>query len=408
VSRSAVRLALVTLVVTAASCDKVALLAPTGSTLTLSISSTSIGANGTAEILATVIEAAGTPVHDGTEVRFQASVGTLDPPVARTENGVARTTFLANGASGTARIIAFSGGATAEAAEILVGGAAVNALTLRTEPSALPVGGGPVAVIATAVDLSGNPVVGAPIVFSANAGTLNPTQVATDGNGQARTTLNTSRETRVTASVADVTAEATVSVLAQPTVTLAANPPTPAVGMPVTFTITPATTAAGSALRTVTFDPGDGSGPRTLGNGVTSFTHIYEREATYTARAIATDVSDQTGEATVVLRAVRVLPTVTITTPAGGAVVNSPAVFSLNSAAGTSPTAGPPIDFVRVSFSDGLSYDVGPGARTIERTFTTTGNYSVTATVYDVAGSSAQTQAAFVVRASGFGGFRVR
>ena len=251
-SRSAVRLALVTLVVTAASCDKVALLAPTGSTVTLSISSTSIGANGTAEILATVIEAAGTPVHNGTEVRFQASVGKLDPPVARTENGVARTTFLANGASGTARIIAFSGGATAEEAEILVGGAAVNALTLRTEPSALPVSGGPVEVIATAVDLSGNPVVGAPIVFSANAGTLNPTQVATDGSGQARTTLNTSRETRVTASVGDVTAEATVSVLAQPTVTLAANPPTPAVGMPVTFTITPATTAAGSALRTVT------------------------------------------------------------------------------------------------------------------------------------------------------------
>ena len=88
-------------------------------------------------------------------------------------------------------------------------------------------------------------------------------------------------------------------------------------------------------------------------------------------------------------------------------MVNSPAVFSINSAPGTSPTAGPPIDFVRVSFSDGRSYDVGPGARTIERTFGTTGNYTVTATVYDVAGTSVQSQAAFVVRASGFGGFRV-
>jgi hypothetical protein len=407
VSRFTARLALVALVVTAAACDKVALLAPTGSTVTLSISSTSIGANGTAEILATVIEAAGTPVHDGTEVRFQASVGKLDPPVARTENGVARTVFLANGASGTARIIAFSGGATAEAAEILVGGAAVNAVTLRTEPSALPVSGGPVEVIATAVDLSGNPVVGAPIVFSANAGTLNPSQVATDSNGQARTTLNTSRETRVTATVGGVTSEATVSVLAEPTVTLAANPPTPAVGMPVTFTITPATTATGSALRTVTFDPGDGSGPRTLGNGVTSFTHIYERENTYTARAVATDVSNQTGVATTVLRAVRVLPNVTITTPGGGAVVNSPAVFTINSTPGTTPTAGPPIDFVRVSFSDGRSYDVGPGQRTVERTFGATGNYTVTATVYDIAGTAVQQQTAFVVRSSGFGGFSV-
>jgi adhesin/invasin len=405
VSRSAVRLALFALIATAAGCDKVALLAPTGSTVTLSISSTTVGANGTAEILATVIEAAGTPVHNGTEVRFQASVGKVDPPVARTENGVARTTFLANGASGTARIIAFSGGATAEAAEILVGGAAVETLTLRTQPSSLPVTGGQVEVIATAVDASGNPVAGAPVVFSANAGTLNPSQAPTDTNGQARTTLTTSRETEVTASVAGVSAEATISLLAQPTVTLAATPPTPAVGMPVTFTITPATTAAGSALRTVTFDPGDGSGPRTLGNGVTSFTHIYEREATYTARAIATDVSNQTGEATTVLRAVRVLPTVTITTPGGGAVVNSPAVFTINSTPGTTPTAGPPIDYVRVTFSDGRSYDVGPGSRTIERTFGTTGNFTVTATAYDVAGTGVQTQAAFVVRSSGFGGF---
>jgi hypothetical protein len=392
------------MVATAAGCDKVALLAPTGSTVTLSISSTSLSANGTAEILATVIEAAGTPVHNGTEVRFQASVGKLDPPVARTEGGVARTTFLANGASGTARIIAFSGGATATEVEILVGGAAVETLTVRTQPSSLPVSGGPVEVIATAVDASGNPLGGVVVVFSADAGTLNPTQVATDASGQARSTLNTSRETRVTASVGGVTAEATVSVLAEPTVTLTANPPTPAAGMPVTFTITPATTAAGSALRTVTFDPGDGTGPRTLGNGVTSFTHIYEREGTYTARAVATDVSNQTGQATVVLRAVRILPTVTITTPGGGAVVNSPAVFTINSTPGTSPAAGPPIEFVRVSFSDGRSIDVGPGSRTIERTFGAAGNYTVTATAYDVAGTTVQTQAAFVVRSSGFGG----
>lgn len=401
-SRTAVRLALFALVTTAAGCDKVALLAPTGSTVTLSVSSTSISANGTAEVLATVIEAAGTPVHNGTEVTFQASVGTVDPPTARTENGVARTTFRANGASGTARIIAFSGGAAATEVEVLVGGAAVNALTLRTEPSALPVSGGPVEVIATAVDTSGNPVVGVPVVFSANNGTLNPSQATTDGNGQARTTLNTSRETRVTATVGSVTAEATIAVLAQPTVTLTANPPTPAVGMPVTFTITPATTAAGSALRNVTFDPGDGSGPRTLGTGVTSFTHIYQRESTYTARAIATDVSNQTGEGTVVLRAARVLPTLTISTPPGGAVVNQPAVFTFNSTPGTAPTAGPPIDTVRVTFSDGRSYDLGPGSRTIERTFGATGNFTVTATAFDIAGTSVQTQAAFVVRTGTF------
>ena len=392
------------MVATAAGCDKVALLAPTGSTVTLSVSSTSLSANGTAEILATVIEAAGTAVHNGTEVRFQASVGKLDPPVARTEGGVARTTFLANGASGTARIIAFSGGATATEVEILVGGAAVETITLRTQPSSLPVSGGPVEVIATTVDASGNPVGGVMVVFSADAGTLNPTQVATDASGQARSTLNTSRETRVTASVGGVTAEATVSVLAEPTVTLAANPPTPAVGMPVTFTITPATTAAGSALRTVTFDPGDGTGPRTLGNGVTSFTHIYEREATYTARAVATDVSNQTGQATVVLRAVRVRPTLTITTPAGGAVVNSPAVFTINSTPGTCPRLARPSNSCgcrSVTAAASMSGLVRAlSSEHLERRAT----YTVTATAYDAAGTTVETQAAFVVRSGGFGG----
>jgi len=388
-------------VATAAGCDKVALLAPTGSTVTVSISTTSVGANGTAEVLATVIEAGGTPVHNGTEVTFQASVGRVDPPVARTENGVARTTFHASGASGTARIIAFSGGARAETAEILVGGAAVDANTVRTQPSSLPVTGGSVEVTATAVDASGNPVAGAPVVFSADAGSLNPTQVSTDASGQARTTLTTTRETRVTATVAGKTTTATVSVLAQPTISLTATPPVPAVGVPVTFTITPAATAAGSPLRTVTFDPGDGSGPRNLGTGTTTVSHIYTRQDTYTARAIVTDVAGQSNEAVSVIQAVRVQPTVTITTPPGGAVVNQPAVFTINSTPGTSPTAGPPIDSVRVSFSDGRSYDVGPGSRTVERTFATPGNYTVTVTVFDTSGTSFQTQAAFVVRATG-------
>ncbi|HUE90392.1 MAG TPA: Ig-like domain-containing protein [Vicinamibacterales bacterium] len=397
-SRSSVRLALVALVATAAGCDKVALLAPTGSTVTLSISTTSIGANGTAEVIATVIEAAGTPVHNGTEVTFQASVGKVDPPVARTENGLARTTFLANGASGTARIIAFSGGAAAEAVEIRVGGAAVETITVRTEPSSLPVTGGPVEVTATAVDASGNPVTGAPVVFSANAGTLNPQQVSTDANGQARTTLTTTRETRVTATVAGKTAETTVSVLAQPTITVTPNPASPIVGMPVTFTITPATTAAGSAIRTVTFDPGDGSGPRNLGVGTTSFAHVYSRAGTYTARAVATDVSGQTGESVTVLQAVRVLPTVTITPPTSltGTVPRNSATFTINSSPGT---GGPPIESVRVSFNpSGGSHEVGgPGQRTLTVTFASTGTHTATATVYDTAGTSATTQIAFVV-----------
>ena len=402
-SRSAVCLFVVALLASAAGCDKVPLLAPTGSTVSVSISTTSVGSNGTAEIIATVIEAGGTPVHDGTEVTFQSSVGTVDPPTARTAGGLARATFRANGASGTARIVAFSGGARSDTVEVLVGGAAVDRLTVRTEPSSLTVNGGSVQVVATAVDASGNPVVGAPVVFSATTGTVNPLQASTDANGEARTTLTTTRESRVTASVAGKTAEATVTVLAQPTISLTASPNPPVVGMPVTFTITPNTSASGSPLRSVTFDPGDGSGPRNLGTSATSFTHIYRRADSYTARAIATDVADQTSESSIVLQAIRVQPTVTVSLPPGGVFVNSPAQFTINSTPGTSPAAGPPIDFVTVTFSDGRSYEVGPGQRTIERTFSAPGNYTVTATVHDTAGTSAQTQVPFVVRSGGFG-----
>jgi hypothetical protein len=395
VSRSAVRLALFALVATAAGCDKVALLAPTGSTVTLSVSTTSIGANGTAEVIATVIEAAGTPVHNGTEVTFQASVGKIDPQVVRTENGIARTTFLANGASGTARIIAFSGGAAATEVELLVGGAAVTTISIRAEPTSLPVTGGSVEVTATAVDASGNPVAGAPVVFSADAGTINPAQVTTDATGQARTTLTTSRETVVTAAVAGQTAEATVSVFALPTINVSHTPATPVVGMPVTFTITPATTTGGSALRSVTFDPGDGSAPRNLGTGTTTVSHVYTRQDTFTARAVATDVSGQIGEGIDVVHPIRVQPTVNITMTGSGLT----RTFTITSNPGT---GGPPIESVHVAFSpDGGSYEVAPGQATLPVQFGSAGLKSATATVRDSAGTSVTRQFAFEVTAGG-------
>ena len=131
VSRTVARLALVAISAFAAACDKVPLLAPTESTITLSTNTTTLAANGTAEILATVIEQAGTPVHNGTTVTFTASVGTIEPRDARTENGIARATFRAGTNSGTARVGAFSGAARAEEVEILVGGAAAATVAVQ-------------------------------------------------------------------------------------------------------------------------------------------------------------------------------------------------------------------------------------------------------------------------------------
>ena len=71
--------------VSLASCDKVPLLAPTASVITVVSSRSVLPINGTAQIIATVIEQSGTPTHNGTLVTFTTTLGTLDPREAMTQ-----------------------------------------------------------------------------------------------------------------------------------------------------------------------------------------------------------------------------------------------------------------------------------------------------------------------------------
>ena len=94
-------------------CDSSPLVAPVASTISVTTSATALTPGGSADIEAYVVEEAGTPVQDGTVVRFSASLGTVAPVESRTSGGVARTTFTAGSTLGTARITALSGNATA-------------------------------------------------------------------------------------------------------------------------------------------------------------------------------------------------------------------------------------------------------------------------------------------------------
>src|SRR5438270_131121 len=113
-----------------AACQKVPLLAPSGSIITLTASTTALPVNGTAQLIAQVIEAAGTPPHSGTQVTFTTTLGTIEPAEALTNaNGQVIVTFKAGTANGTAMISAISGGASSSAAsavKIAVGTAAVG------------------------------------------------------------------------------------------------------------------------------------------------------------------------------------------------------------------------------------------------------------------------------------------
>ena len=283
-------------------CDKLPLLAPQESTITLSTASTIVQANGTTEIRATVLEPSGTPVQNGTTVTFTTNLGTMSPGEARTLNGVATARFVANGESGSAAIKAISGGATSEALTLTVGAAAANAISLNASPTRVPAGGGPSVISATVTDTSGNPLQGVPVTFSSTAGSLSSTSVSTNLNGIASTTLTSNREATVTANVAGKTATVVVGVGVRPTVSVSASSE-PTVGGPTTFTISALPAAGGDPLEQVTINYGDrrstNLGP-VSGSGITA-QHIYNNHGTFTVTVTATDLSGESASASTVI-----------------------------------------------------------------------------------------------------------
>ncbi|MBI3494265.1 MAG: hypothetical protein HY047_21160, partial [Acidobacteria bacterium] len=72
------------------------MLAPSGSTLTLTASATALPINGTAQLIAQVIEPSGTPPHSGTQVSFTTTLGSIEPADATTDtSGRVVVTFKA-------------------------------------------------------------------------------------------------------------------------------------------------------------------------------------------------------------------------------------------------------------------------------------------------------------------------
>jgi hypothetical protein len=286
VSRIIAGLALCLLTFISAACDKVPLTAPTGSTVTLNINSTTLPLNGTAEITAFVLESGGTAPQNGTVVTFATTLGTIEPFEARTTNGRAQARLIAGTRSGTASVRAFSGDAETEAVEVLIGGAGATRILLRVE--SVSSDGTRTVIVATVLDEPGNPVPGLPVSFTATKGTLSPGLATTDNNGEARTTLTTSETSTVTAQAGTATGPGTLTIAAPGSIALTSTPAPPATveaGQPVTFTVTP---ASGFFFSDVVVNFGDG---QTENLGVVSaartFTHIYNARGNYTVTARA-------------------------------------------------------------------------------------------------------------------------
>ncbi len=346
-------------ILSSVSCDKVPLLAPTGSVITLFATATTVPSTGSMEIVATVIEqgataaapttptpgtpttptassspGAGTPVHNGTVVTFTTTIGRIEPAEARTNNGQVRVKYFADGQSGTATITAFSGGASGKLENLRVGSAGAERILVTATPQALPCSGGPSQVTARVEDVSGVGLPAVPVLFTTTRGTLNPGTVTTGSDGTATTTLTTAQEATVTASAAGKTATALITISPRTGITI--TPPTGqiAAGTPTSFTVAVGATAS---ITNVTLDFGDGRsqnlGPIT---GTATIPHTYQDEGTFTVSATASDAS---GCSERVSTAVTILPaqppTVTITAPQS-ATVNTSVIVSANVSGATS------------------------------------------------------------------------
>ena len=374
-----------------AACDKVPLLAPTGSVITLQIpDTTAVSLNSEMPIVVTVIEngvvaggsgptvtrsTGGTPVQNGTLVSFTTTLGRIEPSEARTHNGQVTVRLITGGASGSAVITAFSGGASTTKT-VSVGTAAVKTVSVTTTPQTLGASGGTVQVSATVTDTAGGFLAGIPVTFATDRGSVTPSTVATDSNGVAVATLTTNGTSKITATAGTVTSTAaTVTVNARGLATFTANPTSAQAGVPIAFTVTPTT---GVNLTNVRVDFGDGTSV-SLGaiGGAATTTHAYSGPGNYTATATSTDTTGDAGflSTTVIIGTLQVTMTASDTTPA----INAPTQFTV-AGLGTAQ-----VDHFVWTFDDG-SPPVTSTSPVQTHTFTTLGPKAVRADVFGVNG----------------------
>jgi hypothetical protein len=361
-------------------CDKVPLLAPQQSTITVSSNSSVVQANGSAQIRATVLEQSGTPVQNGTTVTFTTNLGALSPAEARTLNGVATVQFVGNGQSGRAQIRALSGGAVSDPLELSVGAAATGRVNVSANPTSVAANGGTSTITATVVDASGNPLGGVPVTFSTTAGTLSPSVVNTDFTGTATTSLSTSREASVTATAGGTTSTAVVvGVAVRPTISIsvAAGSGTPTEGGITTFSITASPAANGAPIQTVTVDYGDGTSDN-LGSisGTVSVQHVYRDSGSFTPTVTVQDASGTSTSASTVIFVQPLLASISSTRSTTGVFT-----FTANVPEGVTVAS------TRWDYGDGTSETKASNVTTHD--YAAPGSYTVRATVRTSTGASA-------------------
>ena len=417
------------IVLLSSACDKLPLFAPSQSTITLTAPLRVLSLNGSTEVTAVVLEQPGTPVQNGTTVRFTTSLGRVDPPEAQTRNGVATTTFYAGDTSGLADVRATSGaagGGTGTAAggaaaggaaattatnviQFTIGAAAIDSVTIRGNPTSVSATGGSVEIAALVMGLNGRPVSGVSVAFNANHGTLSSTTATTDGNGEALVRLTTSVETIVTATAgAKTTATGvTITVLGSPVVTLTCQGTgttgsscAQVAGQPVSFSAARGTGT--TAITNAVLDFGDGFSVSlgTLTSAAT-VTHTYNSAEAVTATLRASDANGQTTSASVAVTVTAKPPVgVTFSTASVGAVTAGSVLGTF--VAAVTGAAATEIESYTWDFGDGSASVTTSGASTTHA-YTRSGRIAVTVTVRTTDGRTGTGRTEIIVNAAPLG-----
>ena len=381
--------------VVSSACESVPLVAPSQSTVRLAIAAATVPHGGSTAVTATVTEAGGTPVHDGTVVTFSTTLGAVYPPEAPTARGRASATFTAGAESGVADVVAYSGGAVSDAVQVTIGAAAVASVRVTARPGSLPPTGGSAEVVASVLDGARNPLPDVQVAFSATAGSLRDRVATTDRSGEARTVLTTTTAAEVTASVGEISGRTSVAVDSPTTILVRVSPPQPVVGQVVAFDVTLRNPAR--AIRSAVIAFGDGE-VLDLGTAErATATHTYGAAGAYVVTVTATDVAGyaatsslavQVGEAPAIPVTISASPA----SPAAGQAVT----FFVDV---SPPPNAPEVREVAIDFGDRSSASLGAfsGRRSIAHIYANPGSYIVAAAVRDAAGRRHESSIGMVV-----------
>lgn len=183
-----------------ASCGQAILTAPVGSTLAISVNPPFIAAQGDSAVVSVlVLEPAGTPAPDGTVVQFFTTLGKI-PEQGKTNDGVVRVNLQSDTRSGTAKITAYSGAATASA-DVTIGATRPARIVSALIDARIDLARGQTIASfrATVLDANGNPVIGVPVRFSVVDNPsldtiLDGADRFTDNSGDATNRVQTKRE----------------------------------------------------------------------------------------------------------------------------------------------------------------------------------------------------------------------